>query len=356
MIDVSKISYRVVAVDKDGTQYDVTGITSSLGWSEGEKELAAKITCKFACVEVDGHLITDVVKMMTPVFVYASDGGEFKEMIRGNVSKLGLTESNGEFTLNVEAADEAQALRHTQEDYYFTADHSSTAIIEKILSEHGVPHEIHLEDVKHEKKVYRSKYLADMIADVLKDLKEKGGGTYFLRAKEGVIEIIPRGTNETVYHFDIDDNAVRISESFDSSDTVTKVKVVGKQKEEGHQHVDSIVEGRTDLGTRQVIYQRDDKTTLEEAEKAAKKILDENGIKRKTNLEVPDIPFMRKNDRIRVRSSVGEGYFFVKSIMHSVPQQTMRLELDYDKKYSEEQGLEVYDLAATDESGSSNPP
>ena len=307
-------------------------------------------------MEVDGHLITDVVKMMTPVFIFASDGGDFQEVIRGNVSKLGLTESNGEFTLNIEAADEAQSLRHNQTSEYFSADHSSTAIIEKILNDHGVPHEIHLEDVKHEKKVYRSKYLADMIADVLKDLKEKGGGTYFLRAKGGVIEIIPRGTNETIYHFDVDDSLVHVNDSFDSSDTVTKVKVVGKQKTEGHQHVDSVVEGRTDLGTRQVIYQRDDKTTLEEAEKAAKKILDENGIKRKTTIESPDIPFMRKGDRIRIRSSVGEGFFFIKSIRHDVPQQKMHMELDYDKEYSEKQGLEVYDLAATDESGSSNPP
>ncbi len=195
-----------------------------------------------------------------------------------------------------------------------------------------------------------------MIADVLKDLKEKGGGTYFLRAKGGVIEIIPRGTNETIYHFDVDDSLVRVNESFDSSDTVTKVKVVGKQKEEGHQKIDSVVEGRKDLGTRQVIYQRDDKTTLEEAEKAAKKILSENGIKRKTNIESPDIPFMRKGDRIRLRSSVGEGFFFIKSIRHDAPRQQMHMELDYDKDYSEKQGLEVYDLAATDESGSSNPP
>lgn len=34
MIDVAKIEYRIVVVDKDGKQYDVTGITSSLGWSE----------------------------------------------------------------------------------------------------------------------------------------------------------------------------------------------------------------------------------------------------------------------------------------------------------------------------------
>ena len=357
MIDLSKVEYRVVVVASDGTQYDVTPITSSLGWQEGEKELAAKITCKFACVMVDGALITDVVKMMTPIIIYASDGDGFQEMIRGNVSKLGLTESNGEFTLNIEAADEAQALRHSQDDYYFSPDASSSSIIEKILSDHGVPYTIQISDVKHEKKVYRAKYLSDMLGDVLKDLKEKGGGTYFIRAKEGVIEIIPRGSNETIWHFDIDNNTVRVTDEFDSEDTVTQVKVVGKQKTEGHQSVDAVVDGRQDLGTRTVIYHRDDKTSLAEAETAAKKILDENGtIKRKTTLEAPDLPFLRKGDRIRLRSTVGEGFFFVKSISHSAPQQKMRMELDYDKEYSKDQGLEDYELAATDESGSSNPP
>ena len=358
MIDLSKVEYRVVVVASDGTQYDVTPITSSLGWQEGEKELAAKINCKFACVMVDGSLITDTVKMMTPIMIYASDGSGFQEMIRGNVTKLGLTESNGEFTLNIEAADEAQALRHSQDDYYFSPDAGTSSIIEKILTDHGVPYTIQISgDVKHAKKVYRARYLSDMLGDVLKDLKEKNGGTYFIRAKEGVIEIIPRGTNETIWHFDIDSNSVRVQDEFDSTDTVTQVKVVGKQRTEGHQSVDAIVDGRTDLGTRTVIYHRDDKTSLEEAETAAKKILSENGtIKRKTTLEAPDVPTIRKGDRIRLRSSVGEGFFFIKSISHDAPQQRMRMDLDFDKEYSEAQGLPIWDLAATDESGSSNPP
>ncbi len=355
MIDAAKISYRIVAVAPDSSQIDLTPVASALGWSEGEKELAAKITCKFA-LSFDGQDITDVIKMNSQLIVYASDGGEFQEMIRGKVSKFGLIESNGEFLLDVETTDEAQALRQTQEDYFFSPDTGSTAIIKKILEDHGIPYEIKITDAKHEKKVFRGRYLADMLADVLKDLKEKLGETYFIRAKNGVIEIIPRGTNEQIWDFDIDSNLVSVHDSFDSTDTVTKVKVVGKQTSEGKQHVDAVVEGRTDLGTRQVIYNRNDKTTLEEAEKAAKKILDENGIKRKLNIDAPDLPFLRKGDRIRLRSSVGEGYFFVKSIRHDAPAQKMSAELDYDKKFSAEKNLEVYDLAATDESGSSNPP
>ena len=34
MIDISKVEYRVVVVDREGKQYDVTNITSALGWSE----------------------------------------------------------------------------------------------------------------------------------------------------------------------------------------------------------------------------------------------------------------------------------------------------------------------------------
>lgn len=315
--------------------------------SEGEKELSAKITCKLACVEVGGKLIDAIVQPATPIIIYAGDGEDFVEVIRGNVTKLELIEANNEFVLSVECADECHALRHNQEDKYFTDGHSSNAILEDVLKEAGAEYRIEIKDGTHGKKVYRQRYLSDMIADVLKDLKEKGGGEYFIRAKEGVIEIIPRGTNETIYHFDIDDNVVRVKESFDASKVVTKVKVVGKEKSEGHQAVESVVEGDTTLGTRQVIYRRKDKETLEEAETAAKKILDENGVQRKTSLEAPDVPTIRKGDKIRVRSSVGENYFFVKSIRHDAPQMKMTMELD--------DAQNEFDLAKTDESSETAP-
>lgn len=357
MLDLSELKYRVVAITADGTQIDVTDITSALGWSEEEKGLSAKITCKLACVDYNGTSITKLVQPFTPIIIYADMGAGFEEVIRGNAQKYELVEANGEFTLNIECKDEVQALRQSQDDFFFTEDHSTTAIIEKILSEWGVPHEIQIKDAKHSKKVYRGKYLCDMVEDVLKDLKEKGGGVYFMRAKGGVIQIIERGTNETIYHFDIDDNIVRVRESFDAGEMVTRVKVVGKSKEEGHQAIEATVDGKTEYGTHQVIYQRGDKETLEEAEKAAKKILDEQGdIKRKTSLEAPDIPTLRKGDRLRVRSSTGQAYFFVKSIRHNAAQAKMTLEIDYDKDYSEAQGAPAYDLAKTDESGSATPP
>lgn len=328
MYNLVKMEYRVVVVAAEGEQLDVTNITTGLGWSEGEKELSAKISCKLAITDVGGKSLDEIVTVNTPLIIYAGDGEEFVEVMRGNVSKLELVEANNEFYINTECTDEAHGLRHTQDDFYFTDGHSSTAILEKILNDAGTPYEIKIKDGIHSKKVYRQKYYSDVIADVLKDLKEKTHEEYFIRAKEGVIEITPRGTNETIYHFDIDSNVTRVRESFDASKVVTKVKVVGKEKTEGHQALESVVEGNTELGTRQVIYRRHDKETLEEAESAAKKLLDENGVQRKTSLEAPDVPSLRKGDKIRLHSSLGDGFFYVKSIRHDAPQMKMTLELD----------------------------
>ena len=357
MIDLSKVRYDVVAVTADGTQLNLTGITNSLGISEGEKELSAKITFKVANAEYNGKRVSDFVQPFTPIFIYADLGEGSQEVYRGTVQKWELAETNREVFLNLEAADEVQALRANEDDFYFTDGHKSTAILEEILGKWQVPHEIQIgEGVAHSKKVYRKKYLCDMVADVLKDLKEKGGGVYFVRAKAGVVQIIPRGTNETIFHFDIDDNVVRARESFDVSKIVTRVLVVAKSKDEGKQKIESTVDGKINLGVRQVIYTRGDKETAAEAETAAKKILEEQGdVKRKTSIEAPDVPTLRKGDRIRVHSSAGEGYFFVASVRHNAAQLKMSLELDEDKDKNKELGLN-YDTAHGEESDSSAPP
>lgn len=338
-MNISDIKYRVVAVADDGTQFDLTDVTHGLTFSEQAKELSSKIACKFVLNDD-----TRYVQIGVPIIIYAGTD-EFVEVMRGAVHKMSLTESNGEFYLDIETGDEAYNLRHDQEDYFFTDGHTSTAILEKILE--GSPHEIRISDGTHAKKIYRQKYRSDMIADILRDLKEKTGNDYFIRAKEGVIEILPRGTNETIYHFDIDDNIIKAKQSLDASKAVSKVKILGAEKTEGHPSVEGVVEGDSTFGARQVIYRRKNKETLAEAEAAAKKLLKENGVQFKTTLEAPDIPTLRKGDKIRIRSSVGEGFYFVKSIRHDATRQTMSMELDAEKG--------EYDIAETTELTDSKP-
>lgn len=342
MIDLSKIHYRVTAILQDKRQIDITDAVNALGWSEAEKELSAKITLKLAAqVEFDGKPLGNQIKPFTPIIIHAAlDGETFEEVMRGNVTKISVVESNKDFYLQIEAADEVQALRKNEDEFFFSDGHGAKEILEEILGKWNVPHEIKIQDAKLSKKVYRKKKLCDMVADILKDLKERGGGVYFIRARQGVIEIIPRGTNETIYHFDVADNVVRTQESFDASSIVTRVKVVGKQRAEGKQKVEATVDGRTDLGVRQVIITRNDKETLEETQTAAKKILDEFGsVKHELSIEAPDLPTMRKGDLIRATSSTGTSYFHVKSIRHDAAQMKMNLELDEAKDKNKEFGL-----------------
>ena len=357
MLNLSLLSYKVTCVTPDGKQLDLTDISTGLGFSEGSKELAAKIQLKIACVEVNGKSITELVKPFTPIFIFADMGDGFAEVVRGKVEKWKIIESNREFYLDIEAADEAADLRHSQDNFFFTDGHTSTAILEEILNKWSIPCSIEVKSVKLGKKVYRKKYLADMISDVLKDLKEKNGGEYFVRATAGKIEIVERGKNSTIWHFDADENLFKVTESFDSSKIVTRVKVVGKSKDEGKPAVEQTVDGKNaDYGTRQIIYERPDKETLDEATKAAKKILDEQGdIKRKTSIECPDVPTLRKGDKIRVKSSSGEGYFFVDSIRHNCVDRKMNLELTEAKDANKSLLNQVFDTASDDGSGSSEP-
>ena len=288
-------------------------------------------------------------------------GGHITEVLAlvndDKIEKITVTETNKDYYLDITAADEAGELRKSQANYFFTDGHTSSAILQEILSKHGVPAEIHVTDIKHAKKVYRKKYLCDMIDDVLKDIREQGGGEYFVRASKGVVEIVKRGSNSTVYHFDAGDNLIKVTESFDASKTVTKVKVVGKSDAEGHPSVEATVNGKTQYGTRQIIYERPHNETAAEAEKSARKILDEQGNpKRKTTIEATDVPFLRKNDRIRVHSSLGKSYFIVESIRHNCVSHLMTLELGYDRDSDRSFLGQFFDLAIGTASSSSDPP
>ena len=199
-----------------------------------------------------------------------------------------------------------------------------------------MPYDYQGSDVKHAKTVFRKKHLCDMITNILDEAKKKDAGFYFIRAKEGIIQIIPRGTNEDIYHFDELDNAVKATESFDSSNMITRVVIVGKEDKDGKQKIEATVDGKTEFGIRQTIINMPKDKSLDDATKTANEILKEKGaLARKTNLEAPDLPFLRKGDRIRVSAGTVQGYFFVKSVRHNADDRKMTMEIDEDKEMNE---------------------
>lgn len=339
MIDLRLIEYRVVAVTSDGQQLDITDVTTDLGWEEGEKEYAARISLKLYDAEYNGKHLSELVQPLTPIFVYAICNGESTEVVRGTVEEWSPTDSNGKLSLDITAYDEMKAMRQSQDDQYFADGMTTKQIITTILDAWGVPYDYQgPENITHSKFMFRKNYISDMCQKVLTDVKKKKGGVYFMRAKEGKIQILPRGTNEITYHLDAYTNIEQTKDKFSTSGMVTRVKIVGKTKAEGRPPVEATIDRHTEYGIRQVILQHASKKTLDEVKKDAEELLDEKSlIKRTTTLQGPDVPFLRKGDRIRIESGTLSGYWFVKSIRHNADDGKMSLGIDEDKEKNKEE-------------------
>lgn len=337
MINLKDVRYRVVCITPEGKRLDITSITTNLGWEEGAKELSVRISLKVYNAIYNGKRISQLVQPGTPIFVYATISNEQKEVVRGTVEKWSPTYTNGNSILDIEAYDEMHPLRKNEDYAYFVDGVGTKAMITQMLGKWGVPYIYKGPDIVHNKMVFKKSYLSDMLQKIFDDVKQKGGGAYFARAREGKVEIIARGANEVVYHFDESDNALTAKDAFDSGSIVTRVIVIGKTDEEGHQAVEASVEGKTEFGIRQAIVERQHSHSLEQATEAANQLLRERGaLKRKTTIIAPDLPILRKGDRIRIRAGTVLGYFFVKSVRHNAEDQKMTIELDEDKETNKE--------------------
>lgn len=341
MIDIKAVTYRVVAVTPDGEQLDITPATTNLGWEEGEKELSARISLKMYNAQYKGKYLSELVQPGTPLFIYATIAGEQKEMVRGTVSGWSPTFTNGKTSVDMMAYDEMLPLRRNEDYFFFQEGMDTQTIIGQILNKWGVPFEFigTPPAVTHGKMVFKPQYLCDILQKLFDDVKDKGGGIYFMRAKEGKVQILQRGSNEDIYHFDEMTSAVQAKDSYDGGSIVTRVIILGKGEDEGHQVVEATIDGKTEFGVRQVIVEREKSKTLEEATKAANQILKEKGgIQRKTSFQAPDLPFLRKGDRVRLQAGTVTGYFFVKSIRHNAEDQKMSFDVDEDKEKNAEDG------------------
>jgi len=113
------------------------------------------------------------------------------------------------------------------------------------------------------------------------------------------------------------------------SDLVTRVKIVGKANDDEKSPVEAIVDGLTEFGIRQKIVTRSEDDTLSAAKAEAKQIIDEEGHpKRNIKLEGPDVPVMRKGDKVYVKTETINGYCYVLSIRHNADERTMSLEVE----------------------------
>ena len=336
-IDISKLKYKLILVTATGKQLDITKVSEDLGWEEGEAELAMRISFTTHNAKHNGERLSSIAKPGSIVAIIADWGTSSEEVARGTIQEWepGLEGSLTD-TFGVLAYDELLNLQQSQDNRYYSAGTGTKAAITGIFKDWGVPVEKYDgPDVAHAKTLYKNEFLSDICIQLLEDAAKKGGQKCVIRSNKGKVSVIPKGSNKTIYHFDEDTNATLTRDKISTVDLITRVKVVGKEDSEGRQPVEAVLDGLTQYGIRQSIQNRSEDDTLAAAKSAAQDTLDEFGKPTRTIvLEAPDVPTIRKGDKIHVKAGTLNGYYITKSVRHDAANRSMSMEIEPEEVLS----------------------
>ena len=113
---------------------------------------------------------------------------------------------------------------------------------------------------------------------------------------------------------------------------VTKVVITGKAGDDGRQPVEATLTKNTGkYGTLQKMLSRSENTELSKVKEEADTILKENGAPKTYHaVRAPDIPWVRKGDKVKIKTDGLSGNFIVLSVDRnsSAKNKTMTLELE----------------------------
>lgn len=330
MINVAKISYSLILLRPDGQRLDLQPFIRALSWEENDGELAVRLEAELQNIQMpDGKWLHQLIPLGGQVFLYADWGSGQQEIFRGTVFAWDYrTDPLGHFTIT--AYDQLIYLMKSKDDRFYKAGQTAKAIIQDIAGAWGIPlGTVEGPDTSLAKQVFRGDTLADMIYSVLNEAKKKGGGKWIVRSRQGEIDVIKPGQNNPVYVFTADTNVESIEDRQDIEDLVTRVKIIGAEDSEGRAPVVAQLDGRTEFGTLQeVIYQRQFDTPAA-AKAAAQDVLKERGQpKRRRKVVAPDLPFLRKGDKVKVVAGTMNGYYIVSSVIHDATNRIMVMEVE----------------------------
>ena len=330
MLDLAKVTYRIVVIAEKNKQYDISNFITNLGWEENENEIAVRISFTVRNDKTKKGRLSSLIKPGCLIGVFAKTGKKEKEVARGYVTDWNPQLQNSGNNLKCTCYDVLYNLQKSQDNKYFSSGIGTKSIITGIFKDWKVPVKKYSgPNVSHGKLKYNNSYVSDILMDVLDDAHKKGAGRYIVRTDKGYVDVIKRGSNKTIYVFK--PNITKsVSTSISTAELVTRVKVIGKADDDGKSSVEAVLNGKTEYGIRQRIYTRGSDESLGDAKSSAKEILDEDGkVKREITLQAPDVPYIRKGDLVYIIAGVKDAYYFVKSIRHDCDTYSMTMEVKY---------------------------
>lgn len=314
--------YKLVATLSDGRTIDLTNTIQSLEWGEQEDELAQRATMKLSQVYTNEGFLSEMLPLCTRLKI----NGNGKDVFDGLVWEWEYTSTDSQ-TFYIISYDNMIYMQKSKDNNFFAENKSTKTIVSSICSKWGIPLSYKWGSTKHKKTIYRAQTIANQILNTLKDARYKVGKKYCIKFQNGTLVIDYYGTNKDVYVFtETEVSATQQSRSLDT--LVTKVHVTGKEEKSGKIPIKATVSGKTEYGTLQE-FVSSSSTSVSEAKEEAQKILTDRGKPKEViRVDAPDVPTIRKGDKIKVVAGSLKGYYYVLGITHNAGERMMSMSLE----------------------------
>jgi hypothetical protein len=328
MINISAIRYDAELVTETGARYTLNDALVNLQWEGQKGELAQRATLVIGNMAVGGSWLMDIMKINCIIEVYATWGSGGRRRVFDGIIWEWDYKSATQKELTVTAYDQMIKLQQSKDFRYYPSGMTTRAIISDICGDWGVPLSYEWDrGITHEKKVFSGEPLSEMIIGLLEDVRKNTGDKYVAFFNDGYLRIKGYGTNDDVYRFDVY-NTESTSNKISISGLVTKVKIIGKQDNEGRAPVEAIEDGDLRFGVLQEIIHSDSAKNLSDAIEEARTLLKERGRPEETiEVSVPDLPFVLKGDRIYMAAGNLLDHFCVEGVSHNATERKMTLDL-----------------------------
>lgn len=313
-------------------KYNLSNVLLGISFSEQEKQLAKSAKISLTQIKVGSSWLSNVISVRDRVFVYADDGARNEEVYRGYVwTKTYRSRLDG-YDLVLKCYDNLIYFQESEEHEYFSPGKSTQDIMNSLCSKWGISMEYSYESITHSKLAVRGTLSDIFTSDILDLVKDRTGKRYVILSDKDTMQVKPLGSNTTIYTIQRGKNGISTTSECSMDGMTTKVVILGKADDNDRQPVEASVDGDTaKYGTLQKLITRDENTSMADAKKEAESILDEEGSPKWTyEVKAPDIPWIRKGDKVKVVAGDMIGTYIAIGVDRdiSMKEKTMTLTLE----------------------------
>lgn len=322
-------TYTVYVVS-GGTKYNITSACSAIDRTESDGTISQRVTLEVLNVKVEGNWLSGILQAVNRVFVYANDGSRNDEVFRGYLWDRGYKSSLKDHQLKYVCYDNLIYLQKSEESLFFSAGKKTKDIFTSICGKWGIPLSYSYDSINHEKMPLKGNIYNIFTDDILDKVKKKTKKKYVILSDKDTMYVKPVGANSTVYQFIAGKNVISTTSGWTMDGVITKVVIVGKADDNKREPIEAIVTGDTDkYGTLQKIQGRSEDSSIANAKLEAKNTIDEHGHpKWEYELEAPDIPWIRKGDKVFVNAGdIVSRYLIVTAVDRAFDSKTSSMTL-----------------------------